>query len=117
MFGNFKKKKMKNTIDNLLQDFKSFQESDTVKNHMQLVNLSDVLLNDFSNDLREEPFYSFSLDVINELMSLRLDLGTNKIYDNSDLDLEITIRIMKLLKCVVPSDEKMQKVINRIFKG
>lgn len=105
-------------IENLISDFKSFQaDKDKLKNHMKLLNLCDVLLNNHPDELREEPFYSFSLDVINELLNLKIGISSIKIYDNMDLDSEIIIREMALLKRVVPSDEKMQKVITRIFIG
>ncbi|MFC3158685.1 hypothetical protein SAMN05443633_12052 [Chryseobacterium arachidis] len=108
---------MNNNYENLVKKFQSFQENDPFKNYMQLLNICDVLLNDFPNELRQEPFYSFTLDVINQLMELRIDIGLKKMYDGTDLDLEIIIREMNLLKKVVPSDEKMQKVINRLFRG
>jgi hypothetical protein len=108
---------MNSNIEDLIKDLKSFQESDTVANHKQLLKLCDILLNDFPDQLRKEPFYSFSLDVINELMELRLDLGSKKQYDGSDLYSETIIREMNLLKKVVRGDEKMQKIINRLFRG
>lgn len=106
-----------NNIENLTKQFKSFQESDPIKNYMQLLNICDALLNDFPNALRKEPFYSFTLDVINQLIELRIEIGSRKMYEGSDLDVEIVIREMNLLKSVVPEDEKMQKIINRIFRG
>ncbi|NML57718.1 hypothetical protein [Chryseobacterium cheonjiense] len=106
-----------NNIENLIKEFKSFQESDPIKNYMQLLNISDTLLHDFPNSLRQEPFYSFTLDVINQLIELRIEIGSRKIYDGSDIDLEIVIREMNLLKSVVPEDKKMQKIINRLFRG
>ncbi|MEC5174025.1 MULTISPECIES: hypothetical protein [Chryseobacterium] len=106
-----------NNIESLTKEFKSFQESDPIKNYMQLLNICDVLLHDFPNVLRKEPFYSFTLDIINELIELRIEIGSRKMYDGSDLDLEIVIREMNLLKSVVPNDEKMQKIINRLFRG
>ena len=108
---------MNNNVENQTKEFKSFQESDTIKNHMKLLNICDTLLNDFPNELRKEPFYSLSLDVINELMSLRIGIGATRMYEGQDLDLEIIVRQMNLLKSVVPSDEKMQKIINRLFRG
>lgn len=108
---------MKNNIENLINELKSFQENGTIKDYKKLLDICDVLLDKFPNELRKEPFYSFSLDIINELMSLRIGIGSNKMYDGTDLDLEIIIKQMKLLKSVVPSDEKMQKVINRLFRG
>lgn len=108
---------MNNNFENLVKKFQSFQENDPVKNYTQLLNICDVLLNDFPNELRQEPFYSFTLDVINQLIELRIEIGSRKMYDGTDLDLEIIIREMNLLKKVVPSDEKMQKVINRLFRG
>jgi hypothetical protein len=106
-----------NNIENLTKQFKSFQESDPIKNYIQLLNICDALLNDFPNALRQEPFYSFTLDVINQLIELRIEIGSRKMYEGSDLDAEIVIREMNLLKSVVPEDEKMQKIINRIFRG
>jgi len=106
-----------NNIEKLIKQFKSFQESDPIKNYMQLLNISDTLLHDFPNTLRQEPFYSFTLDVINQLIELRIEIGSRKMYDGSDLDLEIAIREMNLLKSVVPEDKKMQKIINRLFRG
>lgn len=106
-----------NNIENLTKQFKSYQESDPIKNYMQLLNICDALLNDFPNALRKEPFYSFTLDVINQLIELRIEIGSRKMYEGSDLDVEIVIRKMNLLKSVVPEDEKMQKIINRIFRG
>ena len=100
-----------NNIENLTKQFKSFQESDPIKNYMQLLNICDALLNDFPNALRQEPFYSFTLDVINQLIELRIEIGSRKMYEGSDLDAEIVIREMNLLKSVVPEDEKMQKII------
>lgn len=108
---------MNNNIENLIKEFKSFQKNDKAKNHMKLLNICDILLNDYTNELRQEPFYNFSLDVINELIELRNEIGSRKMYDGSDLDLEIIIREMNLLKNVVSSDEKMQKIINRLFRG
>lgn len=106
-----------NNIENLTKEFKSFQESDPIKNYMLLLNICDVLLHDFPNALRQEPFYSFTLDVINELIELRIEIGSRKMYDGSDLDLEIVNREINLLKSVVPEDEKMQNIINRLFRG
>lgn len=106
-----------NNIENLTKQFKSFQESDPIKNYMLLLNICDVLLHDFPNALRQEPFYSLTLDVINELIELRIEIGSRKMFDGSDLDLEILIREMNLLKSVVPEDEKMQNIINRLFRG
>lgn len=106
-----------NNIENLTKEFKSFQENDPIKNYMLLLNICDVLLHDFPNALRQEPFYSFSLDVINELIELRIEIGSRKMYDGSDLDLEIVNREINLLKSVVPEDEKMQNIINRLFRG
>ncbi|WP_066439430.1 hypothetical protein [Chryseobacterium sp. CCH4-E10] len=106
-----------NNIENLTKQFKSYQESDPIKNYIQLLNICDALLNDFPNALRKEPFYSFTLDVINQLIELRIEIGSRKMYEGSDLDVEIVIREMNLLKSVVPEDEKMQKIINRIFTG
>jgi len=106
-----------NDIESLIKEFKSFQESDPIKNYMQLLHICDVLLHDFQNVLRQEPFYSFTLDVINQLIELRIEMGSRKMYDGSDLDLEIVIREMNLLKSVVPNDEKMQNIINRVFRG
>jgi hypothetical protein len=109
---------MNNNIEDLKKDFKSFQESDnTLKNHMELLNICDVLLNNFPDELRKEPFYNLSLDVINELMSLRVGIGSTRMYEDTDLDTEIIIREMNLLKKVAPADEKMQKVITRLFIG
>jgi len=106
-----------NNIENLTKEFKSFQENDPIKNYMLLLNICDVLLHDFPNALRQEPFYSFTLDVINELIELRIEIGSRKMYDGSDLDLEIVNREINLLKSVVPEDEKMQNIINRLFRG
>jgi hypothetical protein len=106
-----------NNIENLTKEFKSFQESDPIKNYKQIFNICDVLLHDFPNTLRQEPFYSLTLDVINELIELRIEIGSRKMFDGSDLDLEILIREMNLLKSVVPEDEKMQNIINRLFRG
>jgi hypothetical protein len=36
-----------NNIESLTKEFKSFQESDPIKNYMQLLNICDVLLHDF----------------------------------------------------------------------
>lgn len=106
-----------NNIEKLIKELKLFQESDPIKNYMQLLNICDLLLHDFPNILRQEPFYSFTLDLINQLIELRIEIGSRKMYDESDLDLEIVVREMNLLKSVVPGDDKMQKIINRLFRG
>ncbi|RZJ70300.1 hypothetical protein [Flavobacterium sp.] len=105
------------SIANLIADFEQLKQDDTYQKHVQIVSLCDVLSDASEDALRSEPLYSFTLDVIDELMSLRVEMGSNKLFDNWELDNALLIRQINLIKKVVPSDAKMQNVVNRIFKG
>lgn len=107
---------MKTTIE-LNAQLEEYKNSTTIENHQKLIKLSDYLLKEVKEDLRQGKWYDLALSVILELMSLRIGIASFKKYDDQDLDLEIIIRQMKLLKRVVPDDEKMQKIITRIFRG
>jgi hypothetical protein len=108
---------MKKNITDLVAQFKSLEGQELLAEYSQLIKLCDTLLTDFPDQLRTEPYYSLTLDVIDRAISLRLGFGSNKFYDGSDFDYELRIRSWHLLLKVVPTDEKMQNVVTRFFKG
>lgn len=107
---------MKNSTD-LITQFKSLEGLSLLHEYDQLIKLCDTLLADFPEQLRTEPFYGLTLDVIDRAFSLQIGFGSNKLYDNSDFYHQLLIRQWKLFKLVVPANEKMQKVVDRFYKG
>jgi hypothetical protein len=108
---------MKKNITDLITEFKSLNGLELLAENAQLIKLCDTLLADFPDQLRTEPYYGLTLDAIDRAFSLQVGFGSNKLYDNSDFYRELLLRQIALLKLVVPADEKMQNVIDRVFRG
>lgn len=104
-------------IEQLRAILSTHTENPKIDEFQKLFDLSDYLLENEDLDLRQGELYDLSQNVILELMSLRIGIAGFKKYDDQDIDLEIIVRQMNLLKRVVPDDKKMQKIVERIFRG